>query len=126
MDFIVNYYFDFKNVVFADGNFEALLKGFWITLKLSILAGVLSLAWGLILAVLRQLPGKVLRAGPLADDRLHRRLPRRPAAAGHPARLGDLGLRRADRRRGAAEGDREPDLVRPAVAVLVRDAGADA
>ena len=59
MDFIVNYYFDFKNVVFADGNFEALLKGFWITLKLSILAGVLSLAWGLILAVMRQLPGKV-------------------------------------------------------------------
>ncbi len=60
MDYIVNYYFDFKNVVFQDGHFELLLEGFWLTLKLSILAGILSLTWGLILAVLRQLPGRAL------------------------------------------------------------------
>ena len=47
MDFILDYYFDFKDIVFADGNFAAILEGFWLTLKLSILAGVLSLAWGL-------------------------------------------------------------------------------
>ena len=58
MDFIVNYYFDFKNIVFADGHFEQILKGFWVTIKLSIISGVLALIWGLILAVLRQLPGK--------------------------------------------------------------------
>jgi len=60
MNFIIDYYFDFKNVVFSDGNFEALLNGFWITIKLSIISGILGLTWGLILAVLRQLPGKAL------------------------------------------------------------------
>jgi polar amino acid transport system permease protein len=58
MDFIVNYYFDFKNFVFTDGNFQAILEGFWVTIKLSLLAGALSLTWGLILSVLRQLPGR--------------------------------------------------------------------
>jgi polar amino acid transport system permease protein len=60
MDFIVNQYFDFKNFVFEDGNFQEILKGFWLTIKLSIIAGVLSLTWGLILSVLRQLPGRAL------------------------------------------------------------------
>jgi polar amino acid transport system permease protein len=60
MDFIINYYFDFKNFVFSDGNFSSILAGFWVTIKLSILAGVLSLTWGLILSVLRQLPGRAL------------------------------------------------------------------
>jgi polar amino acid transport system permease protein len=60
MEFIVNQYFDFKNFVFEDGNFQAILEGFWLTIKLSVLAGVLSLMWGLILAVLRQLPGRAL------------------------------------------------------------------
>jgi len=55
MDFIREYYFDFS--VMGD-NFGAVLDGFFITLKLSLIAGVLSLAWGLVLAVLRQLPGK--------------------------------------------------------------------
>jgi polar amino acid transport system permease protein len=54
MDYIVNQYFDFQNYVFSDGNFQGLLKGFWYTIKLSILSGILSLAWGLVLAVLRQ------------------------------------------------------------------------
>jgi polar amino acid transport system permease protein len=57
MDFITSYYFDF-NVM---GNeFSRVLNGFWLTVKLSIISGVLSLAWGLVLAVLRQLPGRAL------------------------------------------------------------------
>jgi polar amino acid transport system permease protein len=55
MDFIREYYFDFN--IMGD-NFGAVLDGFFLTLKLSVVAGVLSLAWGLVLAVLRQLPGK--------------------------------------------------------------------
>jgi len=39
-------------------NFEPVLKGFWETLQLSIIAGILSLIWGLVLAVVRQLPGR--------------------------------------------------------------------
>lgn len=41
-------------------NRSDLLKGFSETLQLSIIGGVLSLLWGLVLAVLRQLPGKPL------------------------------------------------------------------
>jgi polar amino acid transport system permease protein len=57
MEFLLNYYFDFG--LMAD-ELEPVLKGFWYTIKLSVLAGILSLAWGLVLAVLRQLPGKPL------------------------------------------------------------------
>lgn len=60
MDFIREYYFDFG--VMGD-NFGDVLDGFWLTLKLSIFGGVLSLIWGLILAVIRQLPGRA--AAPL-------------------------------------------------------------
>ncbi len=60
MDFIFNYYFDFKNYVFSDGHFGDLMKGFWFTIKLLTLAGFLSLAWGLVLAVLRQSRSKAL------------------------------------------------------------------
>ena len=55
MDFIFEYYFDLD--VMRE-NFDVVLDGFFFTLKLSIVAGVLSLIWGLALAVLRQLPGK--------------------------------------------------------------------
>jgi polar amino acid transport system permease protein len=54
MHFIIDQYFDFKNYVFADGHFGDLMAGFWFTIKLSVLGGILSLAWGLVLAVLRQ------------------------------------------------------------------------
>ena len=57
MEYILNYYFDFGVMI---DEFGPVLEGFWYTLKLSIFAGVLSLAWGLILAVLRQLPGRPL------------------------------------------------------------------
>ena len=57
MDFIFDYYFDFS---LMGDEFSRVLDGFFITLKLSILSGILSLIWGLILAVLRQLPGRAL------------------------------------------------------------------
>lgn len=38
---------------------DELLAGFWITIKLSLVGGFFALIWGLILAVLRQLPGKI-------------------------------------------------------------------
>jgi polar amino acid transport system permease protein len=41
-------------------HFGEVLDGFWITIQLSIISGVLALIWGLILATLRQLPGKGL------------------------------------------------------------------
>ena len=57
MDFIREYYFDFG---FMWDHHSVVLEGFWLTLKLSIFGGIFSLIWGLILAVLRQLPGKPL------------------------------------------------------------------
>jgi polar amino acid transport system permease protein len=44
--------------MFDPDNFEEVLKGFWFTVKLSIISGILSLSWGLVLAVLRQTRGK--------------------------------------------------------------------
>jgi len=55
MSQIFSQFFDFG--VMAD-NFGDIWKGFEQTLLLSGIAGALSLAWGLVLAVLRQLPGR--------------------------------------------------------------------
>jgi polar amino acid transport system permease protein len=57
LDQIISQYFDF-GVMFDPDNFEEVLKGFWFTVKLSIISGILSLSWGLVLAVLRQTRGK--------------------------------------------------------------------
>jgi polar amino acid transport system permease protein len=57
VDVIIEQYFDFN--IISD-NFDPVLEGFWFTIKLSITGGVLSLTWGLILAVLRQLPGRAM------------------------------------------------------------------
>lgn len=57
MDEIINQYFDVSQM---SKNFDEVLNGFVITLELSLVAGVLALLWGLILALLRQLPGKAL------------------------------------------------------------------
>jgi polar amino acid transport system permease protein len=59
---IIEQYFDL-GVMFDPRNFDLLIEGFAVTLKLSIVAGALSLIWGLVLAVLRQTPG---RAGLIA------------------------------------------------------------
>jgi len=57
MEYIFEYYFDFG---LMKDQFDPVLEGFWETLKLSIIAGILSLVWGLVLAVLRQLPGRAM------------------------------------------------------------------
>ncbi len=59
MDQLIEQFFDF-NVMFDSQNFDEVLKGFGYTLLLSAVSGVLSLIWGLVLAVLRQLPGRAL------------------------------------------------------------------
>lgn len=50
-----NQFFDFG---FMADHFDEVLEGFWITIQLSVVSGVLALIWGLILASLRQLPGR--------------------------------------------------------------------
>jgi polar amino acid transport system permease protein len=55
MDFITNFYFDFG---LMGDEFDRVIAGFWLTVKLSVISGILSLTWGLVLAVLRQLPGR--------------------------------------------------------------------
>lgn len=57
MDVVFEQYFDFG--IMRD-EFGFVLDGFWETLQLSLVAGALSLMWGLVLALMRQLPGKRL------------------------------------------------------------------
>jgi polar amino acid transport system permease protein len=57
MDVILEQYFDLNLI---SDNFDAILDGFVQTIELSVISGVLSLLWGLVLALLRQLPGKPL------------------------------------------------------------------
>jgi polar amino acid transport system permease protein len=57
MDVIVEQYFD---LTIISDNFQPVLDGFWFTIKLSVIGGVAALIWGLVLAVLRQLPGKAM------------------------------------------------------------------
>jgi polar amino acid transport system permease protein len=57
MDVFIEQYFDF-GLMFD--NFDSLMQGFWETIQLSVFAGVLSLVFGLVLALLRQLPGPAL------------------------------------------------------------------
>jgi polar amino acid transport system permease protein len=55
MDVVREQYFDFG--IMGD-EFGFVLDGFWETLQLSFVSGVLALIWGLVLALLRQLPGR--------------------------------------------------------------------
>lgn len=55
MDVIFQQFFDFGLMW---DNFGAIWDGFQKTLLLSVIAGALSLVWGLVLALLRQLPGR--------------------------------------------------------------------
>lgn len=50
----------FFNFEFMEEHFDVVFEGFLVTLKLSVVGGACALIWGLILAVLRQLPGKWL------------------------------------------------------------------
>ncbi len=89
------------------------LDGFWLTLKLSILGGIFSLIWGLILAVIRQVPGRAaapLRWLSIAYIDAFRGIP----ASDHPAaRLRWLQRAVLAGRRGGASGVAgQADLVR--------------
>jgi polar amino acid transport system permease protein len=55
MNEIIEQYFDLSQM---SNHFDEVLEGFVITIELSIVAGVLSLVWGLVLALFRQLPGR--------------------------------------------------------------------
>jgi polar amino acid transport system permease protein len=57
LEVFFNTYFDFS---FMSEHFGVVLDGFVWTIKLSLVGGFFALVWGLILAVLRQLPGKLL------------------------------------------------------------------
>jgi polar amino acid transport system permease protein len=48
----------FFDVGFMADHFGEVLDGFWITTQIAVLSGILALIWGLVLASLRQLPGK--------------------------------------------------------------------
>ena len=57
MQELLNQFFD---ISLMGDRFGEVLEGFWITVQLSIVGGVLALIWGLVLALLRQLPGRPL------------------------------------------------------------------
>jgi polar amino acid transport system permease protein len=57
MNEIINQYFDLSQM---SKHFDEVFEGFVITLELSLVAGALVLIWGLILALMRQLPGRGL------------------------------------------------------------------
>jgi len=54
---IISQYFDISQM---SKHFDEVFSGFVITLELSVISGALALLWGLILSLLRQLPGKAL------------------------------------------------------------------
>jgi polar amino acid transport system permease protein len=55
MDVVFEQYFDFS--IWSE-YFDPVLNGFVQTIELSIISGVLSLFWGLVLALMRQVPGR--------------------------------------------------------------------
>jgi polar amino acid transport system permease protein len=59
MDQLIEQYFDLS-VMFDSQNLSEVWNGFEYTLLLSAVSGALALTWGLILSVLRQLPGRPL------------------------------------------------------------------
>jgi polar amino acid transport system permease protein len=54
MDVFIDQYFDLD--IMRD-NFGYVLEGFWMTIQIALVAGALSLVWGLVLALLRAAPG---------------------------------------------------------------------
>ena len=57
MDIFFEQYFDLD--IMRD-NFGYVLEGFWLTIQLSLIAGALAMAWGLVLALLRSAPGRAM------------------------------------------------------------------
>jgi polar amino acid transport system permease protein len=58
MDIFFEQYFDLD--IMRD-NFDYVLEGFWMTIQIALLAGALSLVWGLVLALLRAAPGRPMK-----------------------------------------------------------------
>ena len=57
MDIFFEQYFD---IGIMRDNFGYVLDGFWLTIQLALVAGVLSLIWGMVLALLRAAPGRAM------------------------------------------------------------------
>jgi polar amino acid transport system permease protein len=55
MDVFFHQYFDLDVI---NDNFSFVLKGFWLTIQLSLVSAALALIWGLVLALLRASPGR--------------------------------------------------------------------
>jgi polar amino acid transport system permease protein len=75
MDVFFEQYFDLD--IMSD-NFSYVLDGFWLTIQLALVAGALSLVWGLVLALLRASPGrpmKPVRAAAIAYIDVFRGIP---------------------------------------------------
>jgi polar amino acid transport system permease protein len=75
MDIFFEQYFDLD--IMRD-NFDYVLEGFWMTIQIALVAGALSLVWGLVLALLRAAPGrpmKPVRAATIAYIDLFRGIP---------------------------------------------------
>ena len=75
MDVFFQQYFDLD--VMSD-NFSFVLDGFWLTIQLALVAGALSLVWGLVLALLRAAPGRPMmpvRAAAIAYIDVFRGIP---------------------------------------------------
>ena len=58
MDVFIEQYFDLD--IMRD-NFDYVMEGFWLTIQLSLVAGALSLVWGLVLALMRAAPGRAMK-----------------------------------------------------------------
>jgi len=75
MDIFFEQYFDLD--IMRD-NFSYVLEGFWLTIQIALVAGALSLVWGLVLALLRAAPGrpmKPVRAATIAYIDVFRGIP---------------------------------------------------
>ena len=57
MDVFFEQYFDLD--IMRD-NFDYVLEGFWMTVQLAIVSGILAMAWGLVLALVRAAPGRAM------------------------------------------------------------------
>ena len=116
MDEVIRQYFDWDQ---AQPYFGDLARGFWVTLQIALLAELICLSLGMVLAVMRQAGrGATSTAGriggnvaPRHRDRLHQRLPRAPGPAGAAADGRQLPL-------PADPGDQGPDAFQIAFLAL--------
>jgi polar amino acid transport system permease protein len=57
MDVFFEQYFDLD--IMRD-NFDYVLEGFWMTVQLAVVSGILAMVWGLVLALVRAAPGRAM------------------------------------------------------------------